>query len=110
MLRRGIYDGFMWIGNSSELASQLLWLLAKDIVICAEFRNLCISLQLAASSWDAKLADCKMIPLISYLNFLFGLQSWPPGALKAFKNDYLNFTHWVKMEKSIQTSKHGIQD
>ena len=53
-------------GQAGELASRLLWLLAKDILVRVEDKNLQVSPQLARG-WDAELTDFKMVPLFTYL-------------------------------------------
>ena len=102
-LRRKVQDGMISTGqDSGELASRLLWLLAKDIFVRFEGGNLGISSQLERG-WDMELTDCKMIPLSAYLTFLFGARSWPPQALEVFKDAYVNFSHWVEMDAPIAT-------
>ena len=65
--------------------------------------NFGISSQLLERSWDTELTDCKMILLITYLKFLFGVRSWPSEALGVFKDAYVNFSHWVEMDAPITT-------
>ena len=101
-LARKVFDGMISTGQAGELASRLLWLLAKDILVRAEDKNLQVSPQLARG-WDAELTDCKMVPLFTYLEFLFGRQSWPAKALETLKGAHVNFSHWVEMDAPIST-------
>ena len=101
-LRRKVDDRLVSNGQADELASRLLWLLAKDILARVEDGNVGISAQLEWG-WDAELIDCKRISLIAYLTFLFGARSWPSEALKVFKDAYVNFSHWVEMDAPIAT-------
>ncbi|KAL4064133.1 hypothetical protein V8B97DRAFT_2026162 [Scleroderma yunnanense] len=102
-LQRRTYSGMVSIGQVGELASRLLFLLAKDLFVRAMFgKDLFVGFQ-SENDWDVELVDCKAVPLIKYLNFLFGERSWPPEALVAFKDAYVNFSHWVAMEGNIAT-------
>ncbi|KAL4070251.1 hypothetical protein J3A83DRAFT_4372409 [Scleroderma citrinum] len=102
-LQRRTYSGMVSIGQVGELASRLLFLLAKGLFVRAMFgKDLFVGFQ-SENDWDVELVDCKAVPLIKYLNFLFGERSWPPEALVAFKDAYVNFSHWVAMEGNIAT-------
>ena len=102
-LRRKVHDGLVSTGQAGELTSRLLWLLAKDILVRVEGGNFGINSQLLERSWDAELTDCRMVPLIAYLKFLFGVRPWPSEALEVFKDAYVNFSHWVEMDAPITT-------
>ena len=103
-LRRKVRDGLVSTGQAGgELTSRLLWLLAKDILVRVEGGNFGINSQLLERSWDAELTDCRMVPLIAYLKFLFGVRPWPSEALGVLKDAYVNFSHWVEMDAPITT-------
>ena len=59
------------VGQHGELASRLLWLLAKDLYICASAISGATTMP---KSWDDDVLDCKMIPVVDWLEYVFGPQ------------------------------------
>ena len=65
------------------------------------------------STWKQHLADCEMIRVVDWLEFVFGPQTWDgqdtQGSLarKSFEDAYINFSHWVCMEANIAGSKES---
>ena len=108
-LLKAVNAGMIDIGQRGELASRLLWLLAKDLFIRTQAKIV----NKMPSTWEEHLIDCQMIPVVDWLEFIFGPQIWDEGdtqaslARKMFKDAYLNFSHWVCMEANIAGSKEG---
>jgi hypothetical protein len=98
------------IGQSGELASRLLWLLAKDLFVrigqSESSRELFLMVEDSkAKDWDSELIDCKMVSVTEFFEFLFGEDFWsraPTGAKTAFQDAYVNFSHWVSMDVNIR--------
>ena len=99
-LQKKIYSGMISTGQAGELASRMIWLLAKDFFIRTQGKGLFFASP-PIPDWSATLNDCMAIPLMGYLEHVFGKRAWPSEALKAFGNAYINFSHWLDMEKSI---------
>jgi hypothetical protein len=105
-----INSGMIDMGQRGELASRLLWLLAKDLFVRTQAKNMVVKLP---STWAEHLADCQMIPVVDWLEFIFGPQIWDEedtqGSLahELFENAYLNFSHWVTMDAYIAGTKNG---
>ena len=65
------------------------------------------------STWEEHLIDCQMVPVVDWLEFIFGPRIWREGgtqgslAREIFKDAYLNFSHWICMEANIAGSKEG---
>ncbi|KAG9308729.1 hypothetical protein JVU11DRAFT_11514 [Chiua virens] len=106
-LLQALNGGMIDKGKRGEMASRLLWLLAKDLYVRTKAKN-------KGTEWpktfDAHLADCQMISVVDWLEFVFGPQIWNAKEKKAsttheaFKNAYLNFSHWVSMDTDINKS------
>ena len=101
-LQKRIYSGMISTGQAGELASRMIWLLAKDTYVRAEGKGLFFT-DSPIPDWSTTLNDCRMIPLMGYLEHVFGKRSWPLEALEAFGNAYINFSHWLDMDKNIGT-------
>ena len=103
-----VNSGMIDMGQRGELASRLLWLLAKDLFIRKQAKNVVTEMP---TSWDGHLADCQMIPVVDWLEFVFGPRIWDEEntqmslARKTFEDAYVNFSHWVCMEANIAGSK-----
>ena len=100
-----VNSGMVDMGQRGELASRLLWLLAKDLFIRAQaWKNVVTEMP---TTWEGHLADCQMIPVVDWLEFIFGPQIWDEGSNQtsvsrtAFEGAYLNFSHWVCMDANI---------
>ena len=108
-LQKKVYNGMISTGQAGELASRMLWLLAKDLFVRAEGKNLFLDAS-SKPTWSTILNDCRAIPLMSYLKHVFGKRDWPPEALKAFENAYINFSHWLEMDNNIGTKdEHAVR-
>ncbi|KAG9318913.1 hypothetical protein JVU11DRAFT_1024 [Chiua virens] len=109
-LMQRVNSGMIDMGQRGELASRLLWLLAKDLFIRSKAENTATEMP---STWDDHLVDCQMIPVVDWLEFVFGPRIWDErnkqasAAREVFKDAYVNFSHWVSMEKNIAGSKEG---
>ncbi|KAI6042392.1 hypothetical protein EDC04DRAFT_2892069 [Pisolithus marmoratus] len=104
-----ILSGMIDVGKSGELASRLLWLLAKDLFVrrTPHFRPVIPAAD--GQEWKSEFTDCQMIPVIDYLRFVFGPHFCDRAgkeAKEAFKHAYINFSHWVQMDENISTSKN----
>jgi len=104
-----VNSGMVDVGQRGELASRLLWLLAKDLFI----RTRAKIVNNTPSSWVEHLIDCQMIPVVDWQEFIFGPEIWDKDGTQAplahdmLKDAYLNFSHWVCMEANIAGSKEG---
>lgn len=99
-----INRGMINIGEHGELASRLIWLLAKDLFLRREEQPK------NQNSWDEDIPYCTMIPVVDWLAFVFGAGIWTQNtamksAQEAFRNAYLNFSHWISMQTNIVGSK-----
>ena len=107
-LLNAVNRGMIDVGQRGELASRLLWLLAKDLYIRASATSGATQMP---KSWDENVLDCKMIPVVDWLEFVFGPQIWDEEdtqaslGRKTFENAYVNFSHWVCMDANIAGSK-----
>ncbi|KAH7928223.1 hypothetical protein BV22DRAFT_216556 [Leucogyrophana mollusca] len=110
-LIRKVDSGMFEIGQSGELASRLLWLLAKDKYVRDKVHPNVINpyiRQPGGGPWDVELIDCQKVPVIPFLDYLFGDQfssAIPLTATAAFKDAYINFSHWVLMKQDISPRK-----
>ncbi|KAI9462598.1 hypothetical protein HD554DRAFT_2330393 [Boletus coccyginus] len=108
-LLNAVNSGMIDVGQRGELASRLLWLLAKDLFVRTQAKVV----NNIPSSWDEHLIDCQMIPVVDWLEFIFGTQMWNADDNQAslahdmFKDAYINFSHWVCMEANIAGSNEG---
>ncbi|KAI9566675.1 hypothetical protein HD554DRAFT_2174092 [Boletus coccyginus] len=95
-LLKAVNSGMIDVGQRGELASRLLWLLAKDLFVRTQAKVV----NNIPSSWDEHLIDCQMIPVVDWLEFIFGTQMWNADDNQAslahdmFKDAYINFSHW----------------
>ncbi|KAG1762984.1 hypothetical protein EV702DRAFT_1052031 [Suillus placidus] len=91
------------IGQSGELASRLLLLLAKDLFIRQDPSKGVIQDLHYDGGEDAELIDCQKVSVIDFLEYLFGKTFWSrslEGKI-AFQHAYINFSHWVPMTEFI---------
>ncbi|KAG2158309.1 uncharacterized protein EDB93DRAFT_1325447 [Suillus bovinus] len=96
--------GMVEIGQSGELASRLLLLLAKDLFIRKDPPKGVIRDLYYNGSGDAELIDCRKVSVIDFLEYLFGQTFWSrtvEEAKAAFQHAYINFSHWVSMTEFI---------
>jgi hypothetical protein len=100
-LHRKIRNGLIDAGNRGELVGRLLLLLAKDF--CVRELNPNYDDYLPPTSWEVELLDCKPVPVIAFLETVFGHTIWDDncGAQQVFANWYLNFSPWVSMSSKI---------
>lgn len=109
-LLNAVNSGMIDMGQRGELASRLLWLLAKDLFIRTEAKNVVTTMPL---KWDEHLMDCQMISVVDWLEFIFGPCVWDKEHTQAslaremFKDAYLNFSHWICMTTNIAGSEEG---
>ncbi|KAH7903157.1 hypothetical protein BJ138DRAFT_1168488 [Hygrophoropsis aurantiaca] len=104
-----IDGGMLDIGKSGELASRLLWLLAKDVyvreVLYAHVIGLC------TDDNNPDFIDCSGVPVIDFLEFVLGdpftKELQKTGGREAFRGACINFSHWVVMKEFI--AKKGRQ-
>ncbi|KIK15021.1 hypothetical protein PISMIDRAFT_337486 [Pisolithus microcarpus 441] len=104
-----ILSGMVDVGRSGELASRLLWLLAKDLYVRRTPLQSLVLPAVDGQEWNSELADCQMISVLNYFCFVFGDDFWDRAgkkARKAFKNAFVNFSHWVSMDENIWVSKN----
>ena len=102
--------GLVEVGRTGELANRLLWLLAKDLLVRKTLQVPLLPLPGSQNpSLESELADCKMIPVVDYLKYVFGQSFWstiaPDGAEGLFAKAYINFSHWVAMKSEIGKRK-----
>lgn len=99
-LREKLADGMIDIGQNGELISRLLWLLGKDFTSP-------ISLTQPSTQRGEQLHYCKPVRVLDYLETLLGEEYLPKdskeadAAKDALKNSYVNYSHWITMDKNI---------
>ncbi|KAG0700650.1 hypothetical protein DFH29DRAFT_930758 [Suillus ampliporus] len=108
VLKKKVDGGMVELGQSGELTSRLLLLLAKDMCIRKYLskdgpqyiRDLH---HVVKGSQDAELIDCQKVSIIHFLKYLFGEDFWSTvgEAKTAFQHAYINFSHWVPMAEFI---------
>ncbi|KAG2095463.1 uncharacterized protein F5147DRAFT_718410 [Suillus discolor] len=104
ILKKKIDGGMVEIGQSGELASRLLLLLAKDLFIRKDPPKGVIRDLYYNESGDAELIDCRKVSVVDFLEYLFGETFWSrtiEEAKAAFQHAYINFSHWVSMTEFI---------
>ncbi|OAX40771.1 hypothetical protein K503DRAFT_855101 [Rhizopogon vinicolor AM-OR11-026] len=97
------------IGQSGELTSRLLLLIAKDIYVRKDHNISKDSYIRTCGSdddnhWKAELVDCQKVSVIDFLEHLFGDSFWLQAgdtAKELFQHAYINFSHWVPMDGMI---------
>ncbi|KAI6118232.1 hypothetical protein F5141DRAFT_1097127 [Pisolithus sp. B1] len=71
------------VGKSGELASRLLWLLAKDLYVRRTPLRTLIIPAVDGQEWNSELADCQMTSVLEYFCFVFGDDFWDRAGKKA---------------------------
>ncbi|KAH7906209.1 hypothetical protein BJ138DRAFT_1163149 [Hygrophoropsis aurantiaca] len=101
-----IDSGMFHIGKNGELASRLLWLLAKDVYVRTVFRADITGL--CTGGDKPEFIDCSGVPVIDFLEYVLGdpftkaLENTAArGGKEAFQGACINFSHWVTMEELI---------
>ena len=106
-LENNIRHGMIDLGQRGELTSRLLWLLAKDLYVRDHLHepSEIVTKTLDGDLRDAEVVDCQMIPVIGWLEFVFGEHIWDKiqGSLvrEHFQHAFLNFSHWISMKSTI---------
>ena len=97
MVRNGIIDTQL-----ETLLGRLLWLLAKDLFVRKTNASEIIY---ANAQSEPELLDCQPVSVVEFFAFMFGQRIWEmaPQAREAFRNAYVNFSHWVT-ERSDEES------
>jgi len=112
-LRTKVDEGLFEIGQSGELTSRLLLLLAKDTYVR---KNLPENSQSYTTpdeddKWRSDLIDCQQVSIVKFLEYLFGESFWTRAghaAKEAFHHAYINFSHWTPLDEPIShKSKDG---
>ncbi|KAG1777972.1 hypothetical protein EV702DRAFT_1196772 [Suillus placidus] len=98
VLREKADSGMVEIGQSGELTSRLLLLLAKDLFIRHEPSQDVIQDLHYNRRGDAELLDCQKVSVIEFPEYLFGMTFWSKAGEDAA---YINFSHWVPMTEFI---------
>jgi hypothetical protein len=105
VLQKKVDGGMFEIGQSGELTSRLVLLLAKDMYVRKHISNdPYIRTPNDENSWKAELIDCQKVSVVHFLEHLFGDLFWSQAGATAkelFKHAYINFSHWVPMEGFI---------
>ncbi|KAF9232686.1 hypothetical protein BU15DRAFT_67236 [Melanogaster broomeanus] len=105
VLMKKVNDGMIDMGQSGELASRMLWLLAKDLLVRTYHSPSQFLDERKGKGWDAELIDCQEVSVRDFFVFLFGSDFWTragQSATTAFDNAYVNFSHWVSMDSNIR--------
>ncbi|KAG2141144.1 uncharacterized protein EDB93DRAFT_639299 [Suillus bovinus] len=103
-LNKKVDGGMVEIGQSGELVSRLLLLLAKDLFVRKDPPEGVIRDLYYDGSGDAELIDCRKVSVIDFLEYLFGQTFWSrtvEEAKAAFQHAYINFSHWISMTEFI---------
>ncbi|KAG2140084.1 hypothetical protein DEU56DRAFT_798548 [Suillus clintonianus] len=104
VLRGKVYGGMVEIGQSGELVSRLVLLLAKDMYIRSHLSKGTIQDLHYEGSGDTDLIDCQKVSVVDFLQHLFGETFWSLAGEEAkatFRHAYINFSHWVSMTEFI---------
>ncbi|EMD31957.1 hypothetical protein CERSUDRAFT_127113 [Gelatoporia subvermispora B] len=111
-LRRKLTNGMVSMGSNGELVSRVLWLLGKDLAVhdLGEPKPAPVG-----DPWDIELQYCRMVPVTVLIEKIFHDVVWPSpdaknSAMRAFKDAYVNFSHWVAMDEDIDTSKTSLRE
>jgi hypothetical protein len=98
-------NGMIETVTHGELVSRLFWLIAKDLFVIHQ-KGSRDSYDRSAADFNTELYHCSMIPVVDFFEFVFGEDFWSrcagPEAKQAFKDAYVNFSHWVSMESDIR--------
>ena len=110
-LNEKVKAGLIEVGKTGELANRLIFLLGKDLYARQSVQDFPVPLLTPNVSLESELFDCKMVPLIGYLEYLFGTSFWGETEAEAkalFADAYINFSHWVPMKDNIG-KREGIR-
>ncbi|KAG2138999.1 hypothetical protein DEU56DRAFT_330798 [Suillus clintonianus] len=113
VLKAKVDGGMVETGQSGELASRLLLLLAKDMYVRSHLSEGTISDLYYNGTADAELMDCQKVSVIDFLEYLFGDQFWSNAGMDAktaFQHAFINFSHWVPMENFISPKDFKLAD
>ena len=97
-LQGKILGGLIDMGQKGELTSRLLLLLAKDSCV----RSKSNPEEELGVDWSVELRDCQPVPVVDYLESLFGKSVLTDDARKQFEHWHVNFSHWVSMDQVIK--------
>ena len=103
-LKKKVDEGLFEVGQSGELASRLVLLLAKDNYVCRNGPKYSYTRITNIDKWGYELIDCQKVSIIDFLEHLFGKSFWvlAGGTAKAlFRHAHVNFSHWVSMDELI---------
>ena len=98
------------LGQRGKLTSRLRWLLSKDLYVREHLQG---PSEIAVKTsdgdlGDAEVVDCQMIPVVGWLESIFGERIWDKtqGSLvrEHFQHAFLNPSHWISMESTISGS------
>ncbi|KAG1769565.1 hypothetical protein EV702DRAFT_1271245, partial [Suillus placidus] len=113
VLKAKVDGGMVETGQSGELASRLLLLLAKDMYVRSHLSEGTISDLHYNGTADTELMDCQKVSVIDFLEYLFGDEFWSDAGMdakSAFQHAYINFSHWVPMEDFISPKDSKLAD
>lgn len=101
-----ISNGLIDIGKRGELASRVILLLAKDL--CVRQPNL-LPPNPEYTAWQVELLDCRPLPVVKYLEFLFGADNPKLDKMMKdlFRDWHIDFSHWISMDENIRV---GFKD
>jgi hypothetical protein len=112
-LEDNVVSGMVDIGRHGELIGRLLWLLAKDLFVIREKKSRAPSGFPFSDGFDTELSHCSMMPVVKLFKFVFGKDFWSSragrAAMEAFKDAYVNFSHWIFMDSLIRQDD-GMED
>jgi len=103
-LKKKVDEGLFEVGQSGELTSRLVLLLAKDSYVRRSGPKYSYTEVTSVDNWGCELIDCQNVSIIDFLEHLFGKSFWvlAGDATKAlFRHAYVNFSHWVCMDELI---------
>lgn len=109
-LKEKVNSGLVELGRTGQLVNRLIFLLGKDLYtrqrLGMQDFSLTVSQNDNPADPEAELSDCKMVPIVGYLEYVFGKSFWdtvedPDKAKNLLANAYINFTHWVPMKHNI---------
>jgi hypothetical protein len=112
ILQAKVDNGMIDVGQCGELVSRLIWLLAKDFYVMRHLGTRTFT----GSGNNVEVVHCRMIPVVAFIEFVFGGDFWKKvenkagdDAKDAFQDAYINFSHWVSMESHVRQDKSEDQ-
>lgn len=103
-LKDEMTNGLIDMDKVEGLVSRIILLIAKDL--CAR-QVLFQPTQAHRGKWDEELLDCRPLPVVQYLEFLFGGDRLDDSMKEPLRDWYINFSHWISIRENIKAGSNG---